>query len=136
MSAGAVLYRVGMSKCTELGGLYKSMPWSLWLGTIGALAISAVPLTSGFTSKTMILYGAADEKLFIPWLILEIASAGVFLHAGIKFPYFVFFAKDRGHRVKEAPKSMIGGMLFSHSFVFFWVYFQDHCIPYCRMLRV
>ena len=119
MSAGAVLYRVGMSKCTELGGLYKSMPWSLWLGTIGALAISAVPLTSGFTSKTMILYGAADEKLFIPWLILEIASAGVFLHAGIKFPYFVFFAKDRGHRVKEAPKSMIGGMLILAFFCIF-----------------
>ncbi len=119
MSAGAVLYRVGMSKCTELGGLYKSMPWSLWLGTIGALAISAVPLTSGFTSKTMILYGAADEKLFIPWLILEIASAGVFLHAGIKFPYFVFFAKDRGHRVQEAPKSMVGGMLILAFFCIF-----------------
>ncbi len=110
MSAGAVLYRVGKSKCTELGGLYKSMPWSLWLGCIGALAISAVPLTSGFTSKTMILTGAAYEHLFWPWFILEIASAGVFLHAGIKFPYFVFFAKDRGHQVEEAPKSMLFGM--------------------------
>ncbi|NCF88082.1 MAG: Na(+)/H(+) antiporter subunit D [Verrucomicrobiaceae bacterium] len=110
MSAGAVLYRVGKSKCTDLGGLYKSMPWSLWLGCIGALAISAVPLTSGFTSKTMIIAGAGYEHLFWPWMILEIASAGVFLHAGIKFPYFVFFAKDRGHRVEEAPKAMIVGM--------------------------
>jgi multicomponent Na+:H+ antiporter subunit D len=110
MSAGAVIYRVGMSKCTDLGGLYKSMPWSLWLGCIGALAISAVPLTSGFTSKTLILQAAAYEHLMWPWLILEIASAGVFLHAGIKFPYFVFFAKDRGHRVEEAPRSMIAGM--------------------------
>ncbi|MGY8688206.1 MAG: proton-conducting transporter transmembrane domain-containing protein, partial [Verrucomicrobiales bacterium] len=110
MSAGAVLYRVGKSKCTDLGGLYKSMPWSLWLGCIGALAISAVPLTSGFTSKTIILAGAAQEHLLWPWIILEIASAGVFLHAGIKFPYFVFFAKDRGHRVEEAPKHMLIGM--------------------------
>lgn len=110
MSAGAVLYRVGKSKCTDLGGLYRCMPWSLWLGAIGALAISAVPLTSGFTSKSIILAGAAEEHLFWPWFILEIASAGVFLHAGIKFPYFVFFAKDRGHQVKEAPRAMLFGM--------------------------
>lgn len=110
MSAGAVLYRVGKSKCTELGGLYKTMPWTLVFGTIGALAISAVPLTSGFTSKTIILHAAEVKGLFWPWLILEVASAGVFLHAGIKFPYFVFFNVDRGLRPKEAPKSMLFAM--------------------------
>ena len=112
MSAGAVLYRVGKSKCTELGGLYKTMPWTLIYGTIGALAISAVPLTSGFTSKTIIMHAAEGEHLFWPWLILEAASAGVFLHAGIKFPYFVFFNVDRGHRPKEAPMSMLVAMAF------------------------
>jgi multicomponent Na+:H+ antiporter subunit D len=86
MSAGAVLYRVGKSKCTDLGGLYKTMPWTLTFGTIGALAISAVPLTSGFTSKTIILHAAEHEHLFWPWLILEAASAGVFLHAGSSSP--------------------------------------------------
>ena len=110
MSAGAVLYRVGKSKCTELGGLYKTMPWTLTFGMIGALAISAVPLTSGFTSKTIILHAAETRHLFWPWLILEAASAGVFLHAGIKFPYFVFFNQDRGLRPKEAPFSMLLAM--------------------------
>ena len=111
MSAGAVLYRVGKSKCTDLGGLYKTMPWSLGLGVIGALAISAVPLTSGFTSKTMIISEAHHSpSLFWAWLTLEVASAGVFLHAGIKFPYFVFFAKDKGMRPKEAPRTMIVAM--------------------------
>ena len=110
MAAGAVLHRVGRSKCTELGGLYRTMPWTLVLGTIGALAISAVPLTSGFTSKTIILHAAEQRHLFWPWLILEIASAGVFLHAGIKFPYFVFFNQDRGLRPREAPKSMLLAM--------------------------
>lgn len=110
MSAGAVLYRVGKSKCTELGGLYKTMPWTMLLGTIGALAISAVPLTSGFTSKTLIIAAAEHEHLKWAWLILEAASAGVFLHAGIKFPYFVFFNKDRGLRPPEAPKSMLWAM--------------------------
>jgi len=112
MSAGAVLYRTGKSKCTDLGGLYNSMPWTLVFGCVGAMAISAVPLTSGFTSKTIIIAAAADSHLFWVWLVLEIASAGVFLHAGIKFPYFVFFAKDKGMRPKEAPKSMLAAMAF------------------------
>lgn len=110
MSAGAVLYRTGKSKCTELGGLYKTMPLTLIFGTIGAMAISAVPFTSGFTSKTIIIAATEQEHLFWPWLVLELASAGVFLHAGIKFPYFVFFNVDRGLRPKEAPKTMLLAM--------------------------
>ncbi len=125
MSAGAVLYRVGKSKCTDLGGLYKSMPWSLAFGAIGALAISAVPLTSGFTSKTLIIQGAAEAHWQWAWLILETASAGVFLHAGIKFPYFVFFAKDQGLRPKEAPVAMLIGMgILAFFCLFFGVYYK------------
>lgn len=119
MSAGAVLYRVGKSKCTDLGGLYNTMPWTLIMGGVGALAISSVPLTSGFTSKTIIIMASANEHLFWAWLVLEIASAGVFLHAGIKFPYFVFFAKDKGLRPKEAPKTMLAAMGF---LAFFCIY--------------
>jgi multicomponent Na+:H+ antiporter subunit D len=110
MSAGAVLFRTGKSKCTELGGLYKTMPITMILGTIGALAISSVPFTSGFVSKTIIVAAAENKNLIWAWLVLEIASAGVFLHAGIKFPYFVFFNVDRGLRPKEAPKPMLIGM--------------------------
>jgi len=112
MSAGSVLYMTGKSRCTDLGGLYKTMPWTLIFGTIGALAISSFPGTSGFTSKTLIIQGAVNEHLVWVWLVLEIASAGVFLHAGIKFPYFVFFAKDKGLRPGETHRSMLVAMGF------------------------
>ncbi len=112
MSAGSVLYMVGKSKCTDLGGLYKTMPLSLIFGGIGALAISSFPGTSGFTSKSLIIDGAIHEHLMWVWLVLEVASAGVFLHAGIKFPYFVFFAKDKGLRPGETNKSMLIAMGF------------------------
>ena len=112
MSAGSVLYMTGKSKCTELGGLYKTMPWTLISGTIGALAISSFPGTSGFTSKSLIIDGAVQEHLLWVWIVLEVASAGVFLHAGIKFPYFVFFAKDNGLRPGETNKSMLTAMAF------------------------
>jgi multicomponent Na+:H+ antiporter subunit D len=112
MSAGSVLYMTGKSKCTDLGGLYKTMPWTLIFGGIGALAISSFPGTSGFTSKSLIIDGAVHEHLRWTWLVLEIASAGVFLHAGIKFPYFVFFAKDKGLRPGETHRSMLIAMGF------------------------
>lgn len=111
MSAGAVFYQTGRRKCSDLGGLFQSMPLTTICGTIGALAISAFPLTSGFVTKSMINSAAADQHLTIAWFILVAASAGVFLHAGIKFPWFVFFQKDSGLRPPDPPANMRYAML-------------------------
>ncbi|MEX2164042.1 MAG: Na(+)/H(+) antiporter subunit D [Sulfuricaulis sp.] len=114
MSAGAVLYMTGKRKCTDLGGLFQNMPVTTVCGIIGALSISAFPLTSGFISKAMISQSAADEHLVITWFLLAAASAGVFLHAGIKFPWFVFFHKDSGLRPSDPPRNMqLAMLLFS-----------------------
>ena len=114
MSAGVVVYRTGKNKCSEVGGLFRTMPLTAVCGIIGALAISGFPLTSGFTTKTMISQAAAYEELAFVWFMLAAASAGVFLHAGIKFPWFVFFQKDSGLRPKDAPWNMAAAMvLFS-----------------------
>ncbi len=111
MSAGSVLYMTGKRKCTDLGGLYRTMPITTICGIIGALAISSFPLTSGFISKSMISQGAADQHLTYVWFLLTAASAGVFLHAGIKFPWFVFFQKDSGLRPKDPPFNMVVSMI-------------------------
>jgi multicomponent Na+:H+ antiporter subunit D len=114
MSAGVVVYRTGKTKCTDLGGLFRTMPLTTICGIIGALAISGFPLTSGFTTKTLISQAAIDESLVVVYFLLAAASAGVFLHAGIKFPWFVFFQKDSGLRPKDAPWNMAAAMvLFS-----------------------
>lgn len=112
MSAGSVLYMTGKRKCTDLGGLFQSMPLTTLCGIVGALAISSFPLTSGFISKSMIGQSAADENLMIVWFLLLAASAGVFLHAGIKFPWFVFFQKDSGLRPPDPPWNMRLAMIF------------------------
>ena len=111
MSAGSVLAATGRRKCSELGGLFHSMPLTAICGSIGALAISSFPLTSGFVSKSMISQAAADGQLQTVWLLLAAASAGVFLHAGIKFPWFVFFQKDSGLRPADPPASMRWAMI-------------------------
>lgn len=106
MSAGSVLYMTGRRDCTDLGGLFRTMPATTIAGGIGALAISSFPFTSGFISKSMINQAAADQHLAVVWFLLTAASAGVFLHAGIKFPWFVFFQKDSGLRPSDPPRLM------------------------------
>jgi multicomponent Na+:H+ antiporter subunit D len=106
MSAGSVLLMTGKRKCTELGGLFQTMPRTAMHGIIGALAISAFPFTSGFVTKSLETAAAAHEGMLVVWMLLLAASAGVFLHAGIKFPWFVFFQKDSGLRPAEPPVDM------------------------------
>ena len=133
MSAGSVLYMTGKTKCTELGGLYKTMPLTCVFALVGAFSISAFPLTNGFTSKPMTIMAAAEANMGIIWLILMVASAGVFLHAGVKFPYFVFFAKDRGLRVSDPPINQLLGMgLTAFLCIFLGVYPQPlyNLLPY------
>jgi len=110
MSMGAVLYRVGTVKASELGGLYKMMPLTCIFCIIGAMSISAFPLFSGFAAKSLIMSSLGYEGLVSAYLILLAASAGVLHHSGIKIPYFAFFGHDGGHQVKEAPLGMIVAM--------------------------
>ena len=111
MSAGVVIYRTGVTRCSDLGGLFRTMPLTTVCGIIGALAISSFPLTSGFTTKTLISVAAEQQGLVLVYFALAAASAGVFLHAGIKFPWFVFFQKDSGMRPKDAPWNMGAAMV-------------------------
>jgi multicomponent Na+:H+ antiporter subunit D len=110
MSMGAVLYRVGHVLGSDLGGLYRSMPKTALLCAVGAASISAFPLFCGFVSKSMIMTAMFTEGYGLAWLGLLFASAGVFHHAGIKIPYFAFFAHDRGLEVREAPANMLVAM--------------------------
>jgi multicomponent Na+:H+ antiporter subunit D len=106
MSAGSVLYMTGRRKCSDRGGLFRTMPLTTVCGVIGALSISSFPFTSGFVSKTMIAEGAADQHLAGVWFLLAAASAGTVLYAGLKFPWFVFFQRDSGLRPADPPWNM------------------------------
>ena len=110
MTMGAVLHMTGKINGSELGGLYKSMPKTAILCIVGAASISAFPLFSGFVSKSMIMAAAVKEGYDYVWLALLFAAAGVFHHAGIKIPYFAFFAHDSGIRTTEPPKNMLIAM--------------------------
>ena len=113
MSMGAVLYRTGRMNATDLGGLYKSMPWTCACCLIGAASISALPLFNAFISKPMVMQGVANMGATGIWLVLLAASAGVLHHAGVKIPFFTFFAHDSKIRCPEAPLNMRIAMTIS-----------------------
>lgn len=110
MSMGAVLHMTGRINGSDLGGLYKTMPKTTILCIVGAASISAFPLFSGFVSKSMVMSAALEEGFDWIWLMLLFASAGVFHHAGIKIPYFAFFAHDSGIRASDPPNNMLLAM--------------------------
>ena len=110
MAMGAVMTMTGKTKASELGGLYKTMPLTASLCLIGAASISALPLFAGFVSKSMVMQAALDLGHPIIWMFLLFASVGVLEHAGIKIPFFAFYAHDSGMRAKEPPANMLAAM--------------------------
>jgi multicomponent Na+:H+ antiporter subunit D len=125
MGAGAVLQVTGLRKLSDMGGLYKTMPVTFALYMVGAFAISAVPLFSGFVSKSMVVSSAGESHRAAIFLLLTLASAGTFLHTGLKLPYYMFFGpstssapsraqsrdgRDRGLPGREPPSNMLVAM--------------------------
>lgn len=109
MSMGAVLHQTSTAKASQLGGLYKSMPWTTSFCIIGALSISAFPLFSGFIAKGIILFAVAEEGYWLVWLALLCVS-GILDNTGLRVPYSSFFSHDSGHRCREAPTNMLLAM--------------------------
>lgn len=118
MSTGSVIYVTGKKLLSDLSGsgLYKKMPLTLILYTIGAFSISGVPLLNGFISKSMTVYAAGMEKQGIIQLMLTFASVGTFLSVALKLCYFAWFGEKRQDRIeaaseaKEPPLNMLLGM--------------------------
>ncbi|MDE1174323.1 MAG: proton-conducting transporter membrane subunit [Parvibaculaceae bacterium] len=80
MALGAVLAGAGTIKESELGGLCKTMPWTAGFILIGALSFAALPLTSGFVTKSLTFSAATP----LVQDLLYAASAGVFMAAVMK----------------------------------------------------
>lgn len=109
MALGSVLLTTGKRRCSDLGGLARTMPLTCFSAIVGALSITSFPLTASFTTKSLITQSAADQHLAIVWLALAAVSAGTVVHAAVT--WFVFFGRDSGLRPAEPPANMLAAML-------------------------
>jgi multicomponent Na+:H+ antiporter subunit D len=124
MGCGAVLHMTGESRFTQLGGLWKKMPWTFVFTLIGGLSISAFPLFSGFVSKSMIVAAGFEQHKYWVGFLLLLASAGTFLHTGLKVPYFIWFGRNKPsaevwNRAAEPPKNMMAAMAIASALCIF-----------------
>jgi multicomponent Na+:H+ antiporter subunit D len=124
MGGGAVLHMAGTTKFTELGGLYRKMPWTFLFTLIGGLSISGFPLLSGFISKSMIVQAGFEEHLLWAGFLLNLAAIGTFYCNGLKVPFLVWYGKNNCSpetelRAKDPPWNMIAAMAVTSALCFF-----------------
>lgn len=111
MGAGAAIHATGRRTLTALGGIGDRMRTVVVLYMVGAFAISAFPLFSGFVTKSLVVHAAEAEHLSWVVALLYLASVGTFLHTGLKLPWFTWFGPRRDDiRVAPVPRGMLVAM--------------------------
>jgi proton-translocating NADH-quinone oxidoreductase chain L len=97
LGAGSVYHSVHTYEMPALGGLLKKMPITAWTMLVGTLAISGVPLFSGFYSKDAILAAALALVTNHPehLLLFLLPAVGAVLTAFYMFRmWFLTFAGE------------------------------------------
>jgi NADH-quinone oxidoreductase subunit L len=112
LCAGAVMHAMaGELDIFKMGGLRSKMSWTFGTFVVATLAISGVPLFSGFFSKDEILYNAFESGAFVPWL-LGVITAGLTAFYMFRLLFVAFYGKPRMDRkterhLHEAPAVMV-----------------------------
>lgn len=91
LCAGAVICRSGLTKVSELRGIGKRMPVTIWCFTIASLGLIGIPPTCGFISKWYLATGSLDSGIAvfryagpIILIISALLTAGYLLPVTIK----------------------------------------------------
>jgi NADH-quinone oxidoreductase subunit L len=110
LGAGSVMHALaGRTDITQMGGLWRKIPWTMVTFVVGWFAIVGVPGTSGFFSKDQILeaaYGSGNDALWILGLVAA-ALTGLYM---TRLVYLTFFGRSRvpdGVHPHESPPSMV-----------------------------
>lgn len=112
LAAGSVIHAVHTQNIEEMGGLWKKLRITGPLFLIGALAISGVPLLSGFFSKDEILASTyADGKYGLFWLAVIAAFMTAFYMFRLFFLVFTKEARGNEKGVHESPGVMTFPMI-------------------------
>lgn len=96
LAAGAVILSLHHEQdIFKMGGLWKRLPISFWTFLIGTCALVALPLTSGYYSKHVILQAAHDTGFWL-W---SAGVLGAFLTAVYSFRlvFIAFFGEAKTH---------------------------------------
>lgn len=105
---GAIMYTTGKTKISEINGIGKSMPITMWCFTVSAISLIGIPPTNGFMSKWLLAEGALVEgKVGFPAILL--VSALLTAMYLLPIATVAFFRKEDNEVIaeKEAPLKML-----------------------------
>lgn len=87
LAAGAIIYKTGKTKVSELRGIGKEMPITMWCYTIVSIALIGIPPTSGFVSKWFLATGSLSSGVAVlSWLAPVVLLVSALLTAGYLLP--------------------------------------------------
>ncbi|MBU4526014.1 MAG: NADH-quinone oxidoreductase subunit H [Desulfomicrobium sp.] len=121
LGAGAVLHSTGTREMSRMGGLWKAMPWTASLFTLGAVAICGLPPLNGFVSEWLVYRGLFDAARLksaaavgaVPAAILLAVTGALALACFVKVCGVVFLGAARtkcAQDARECDAGMRAGM--------------------------
>ncbi|MGI9477305.1 MAG: monovalent cation/H+ antiporter subunit D family protein [Hyphomicrobiaceae bacterium] len=118
---GAIVYRIGTSRLSEIGGIAHKMPVTMAAFTMAGLAIIGVPGTAGFISKWYLGVGAVDHGWWSLAFLLLISSLIAVIYIGrvIEAAYFQPL-DDKCAKASDPPMTMMISLV---AFTVLTVYF-------------
>jgi hydrogenase-4 component B len=122
LGAGSVVHATGTREMSRLGGLWRAMPWTASLFTLGAVAICGLPPLNGFVSEWLVYLGLFEAALShgpsawaaIPAAIALGVTGALALACFAKVCGVVFLGAPRTAAAEQAHESgpaMRGAML-------------------------
>ncbi|MDR1338525.1 MAG: NADH-quinone oxidoreductase subunit L [Prevotellaceae bacterium] len=112
LGAGAVIHAVHSNEMGDMGGLRKYMPVTNITFLIACLAISGIPVFSGFFSKDEILVAAAHHDTLLYVALWAVAGLTAFYMFRLYFNIFWGKEREYHHKPHEAPRIMLFPLLF------------------------
>ena len=115
LAAGSVIHAIGGEQdLRKMGGLWKKLPVTFAVTTVGVLAIAGFPPFAGFFSKDAILYaafmqGAGGKALWFVGLVTALLTSFYMF----RLWYLAFLGKPRSKEAHphSTPWSMLGPLL-------------------------
>ncbi len=112
-AAGSVLHATGTREMSQLGGLWRMMPWTASLFALGAVAISGLPPLNGFVSEWLVYLSLFDATMArgptawaaIPAAILLGITGALALACFVKVCGVVFLGAPRSQAATHARES-------------------------------
>ena len=89
MSAGAIISKTGKTQVSDLEGIGKQMPVTMWCFTLASVGLVGIPPALGFVSKWYLAQGALEMTgvaAFFSWFAPMVLLLSALLTAGYLFP--------------------------------------------------